>query len=214
MPGVVVRFELPYVWVSTETANRKSATASKIAAFADLPVGWSYGRGRPPSASVRFTAQELLRQATRLGLYKTDAFPGESGEIALTIYAGLDYLEFIVEPNLSITYMRETDDVEIAAAENLSSAEAIKRLEEFAAERWNSLGWSPSSISIEQSDGSTVWHLGIPQTAPASQSSPLSVSSASPPLYVGISDTSIPKYHVAPRSSGGLQQRSSRPVAV
>jgi hypothetical protein len=142
-------------------------TTSKIHAFGHLKPGWHYGSGRGPSEDVIKAAITIVAHAHSMGFSEMNAFPGVSGEIQVTLYDNDNYYEFTIEPDLSITLVREIGKQEIFYREGLNLAEAIDNLETFAfrevylSDLWNlseSLTRSttmPSSANLKVSPSKT-----------------------------------------------------------
>lgn len=130
-----------------------STTIRKIEGFTRLPLGWHYGEGVPASRLIAQRAVLFLSRPTMvLGSVQTDAFPGINGEIQVTIYHGPTYLELTIEPNGSITFVREENDAETEYQQDLSSQEADERLSQFEREIWDSFGSSTTATTIRLSD--------------------------------------------------------------
>jgi hypothetical protein len=72
-------------------------TAEKIKSFANLPVGWHYGRGTPASKEMVRVALQRYWNLQMLGYVETDAFPGVDGEVMVTCYRGRHCLEITAE---------------------------------------------------------------------------------------------------------------------
>jgi hypothetical protein len=116
----------------------------------------------PPTDDVLETAMLLNCEAGIRGFTKTNAFPGISGEVQVTIYHGEHYLEFTIEPNGSITFVYEENDEEKVYEEDLSFSEAIKRVDSFKERIWASLGLSTRNIMIPIKSGLTAWPSNLP----------------------------------------------------
>ncbi|MGH9842264.1 MAG: hypothetical protein ACREEM_26230 [Blastocatellia bacterium] len=114
--------------ILSATQDHVAQTTAKILGFGELPVGWHYGGGVPPAEPTIAAALRLNREAEELGFEKTNAFPGIEGEIQVTAYLGSLCLEFTVERDGGITFVKEQDDQEIAYESALTLDEAIGRL--------------------------------------------------------------------------------------
>jgi hypothetical protein len=95
--------------------------------FCDLPVGWHYGDGAPPSKETINLALRLNQEAVEAGFEKTNAFPGIEGEIQVTAWLGSLCLEFSVERDGGITFVQELDQQEITYESALTLDEAVNR---------------------------------------------------------------------------------------
>ena len=113
------------------------STEKKIRDFKKLEKGWNYGEGEPFNVSILDNAISLIHEAFNLAFYTTDAFPGLNGEVMCTIYHGEHYLEFILEPDGSVTFSHEKGEEEICYQEGLSLQDAKEKIEEFGKEIWN-----------------------------------------------------------------------------
>ena len=116
--------------MSTLLANRQEVvtqTAEKILSFRELPVGWHYGDGAPPTNKTVDAALRLNEEAISSGFEKTNAFPGVEGEIQVTAYTDSLCLEFTIEPG-GITFVEEQNGQEIAYESALTLDEAMDRL--------------------------------------------------------------------------------------
>lgn len=137
-------------------------TNPKIRAFLQYPRGWRYGEGRPPRPETIGTAIEINNNAARQGL-ETDAFLGTEGEVRVTVYHGLEYLQFTIEDDDGlIEYVRELGDEEVVRQPEISLADALNILENFRLELCHSsaLSTAPTTIPIE--DISKTSHSKLP----------------------------------------------------
>jgi len=108
-------------------------TEKKIQSFKKLEKGWLFGEGISFDESIIDKAIILNREVLKHG-FKTNAFPGIKGEIQITVYFLNHYFEFIIEPDMNITFVYEIDDKEIDYQENLSFESAknkINKLKEY-----------------------------------------------------------------------------------
>lgn len=117
------------------------ATVKKIHGFKKLEKGWHYGEGELFEDSILDNAASLIQEAFDLAFYTTDAFPGLNGEVICTIYYGDHYLEFILEPDDSITFSREKGDEEICYQEELSLQGAKEKIRQFRKEIWSTCAY-------------------------------------------------------------------------
>jgi hypothetical protein len=134
-------FGVPWVEWPPETVNvsrvlwppspRINITDEKIRGFNNLPVGWHYGEGVPPSDSTIKKAIALNMEAGGNGFTKTNAFPGIEGEIQFTVYKGQFYLEFTLEVDGTVTFLYEEADEEKDYQTGISFDEALNRIREF-----------------------------------------------------------------------------------
>jgi len=143
-------------------------TAEKIARFIELPRGWHYGRGVPPSRDIARDALRILFRASLLGFKETDAFAGADGEIQVTAYHGPFYLEFTVDPDEGVRFVREDGDEETARIPNLSLAQALSILDDTWADVCRSLGLSTAATTTRESGGFKISLSSIPKMVQAS----------------------------------------------
>ena len=157
------------------TLAAKASTPAKIISFSDLPVGWHYGEGGPPTSSTIDLAQDLYWSLEALGYTQTDAFPGIHGEVMVTGYWGTRYAELIAEKDDTISIHLERDGDEIYSEEHRPFEEAAAALEHFSTEEDDTVvegKWSTSDSYTKNilmltpiTTASRVWLLEIPTAA-------------------------------------------------
>lgn len=96
-------------------------TLRKIERFRNFVAGWHYNEGVPFKEDTLSLAIQIHEMSIDQGLYETDAFPGIDGEIMITIYHYNQYLEFTVEQNGQISYVKEIGDEEVAGEEKITT---------------------------------------------------------------------------------------------
>lgn len=133
---------------SPRTSSGAVEVSLKIKSFRHLPKGWYYGEGVAASQDTVDTAAELHANAMILGLLKTDAFPGINGEIRITVYHGTIYLEFTIETDGLITFVREDYRRVTDSQTNLSLDDALNILRDAGREIWDSFGFSITGTTI------------------------------------------------------------------
>lgn len=121
-------------------------TASKILDFLNFPVGWKYGAGIPADLATVNIALQLNASAMRASL-ETNAFLGVDGEIRVTVYHRRSYLQFTVEENGVIEYVREEGNVETVPVV-LNLEDALLTLRNFELELWHSSASSTAMTTI------------------------------------------------------------------
>jgi len=134
--------------------NQINATEKKINSFKALPVGWHYGSGIAPLAKVLDLAIRLNQYAGIMGFEATDAFPGIDGEVLLTVYDGDIYLEFSIEVDGSINYIREQGDKEVDSDDKISLHQAINYIEKIGILKCRSSARSTRNTTIRGVKGS------------------------------------------------------------
>jgi hypothetical protein len=145
-------------------------TAAKIARFMELPRGWHYGRGVPSSRDTALNALRIVFGASLMGFTETDAFAGADGEIQVTIYHGDVYLEFTVDPDEGIRFVREDGEAETARTPNLSLAEALTILKDSWTDVCHSSGLSTAATTTREREDFLTSLSRIPKTVQASLS--------------------------------------------
>lgn len=139
-------------------------TAEKILSFEMLPTGWYFGEGVPPSPKAIEFAIKINEKAALLQL-QTDAFPGQNGEVQISVYSCDDYLEFIIDAEGLITFVYEKNDQEQEYLENLTLEEAIHELtQDRNGECHGLLGSSTQNTLTIIKKGFLAWPLEILQT--------------------------------------------------
>lgn len=147
-------------YVSVLEANSTSwPSERKLDRFGELEPGWDHGEGMVFTGSVLRDARSLIQEATQWAFFDTDAFPGPNGEVMVTVYSGEDYLEFILEPDGSVTVCREKGDKQVHYQEGLSLHDAkseIRRLRK-ATTVWNTSESSTGCVMTIGSGDSPAW---------------------------------------------------------
>lgn len=125
-------------------------TRQKILRFVGFPAGWKYGAGQVPSL---LTARMALRinRAAAMARLETDAFLGVDGEIRVTVYHRRSYLQFTVEENGLVEFVREEGNEE-TVREVLNSEDALLTLRNFELELWHSSVSSTATTTIPLED--------------------------------------------------------------
>jgi len=188
--------------------DRISQTAQKIENFRQLPVGWHFGSGVPPTGDTIQKAIALNRVAAQVGFTKTNAFPGVDGEIQITLYDDSVYLEFTIESDGTITFVYEHDNKEILYKEKLSLDEAVRKIQELRGATWVSSELFIDSITTPIKGGSQVLPLSHLVTGAGFPLSMKSVSYRSVPAFVSTSPPITEAYLELCRSSGTYTQKS------
>ncbi len=131
-------------------------TERKIRRFGEFEKGWHYGEGVSFEQSVLDNAIAMNQEAIRLGFYETDAFPGLSGEVMVTVYSSDHDLDFIFERDDSVTFCHEEGDKEICHEQGLSFQDAKVRIAEFRKNTWRQFGSSVDGITAASGADSRV----------------------------------------------------------
>jgi len=191
-----------------------NTTEKKITSFKDLPVGWHYGSGVPPSDKALTLASRLNSCAGIMGFEATDAFPSIDGEIMLTVYDGDIYLEFFIEVDGSINYIREQGDKEVDSEEKISLLQAINYIVNIGISKWRLSVSSIRSTMIQGRKDSRV--LRLSQVKPTkSQSSRRNVPFKPAGVNARTYERSTPRLLVNHQYSGKSHQvLSAKKVAI
>lgn len=140
----------PFIEIDLPPAGAAEAsTPAKIISFGDLPNGWHFGEGSPPTSATIDRAQDLYWLLLRLGYNQTDAFPGIHGEVMVTGYEGAQYAELIAEKDGTISIHLERDSEESYSEEHQSLEEAVAALEKVSLEDRAEGQWSTSDSYIK-----------------------------------------------------------------
>jgi len=144
--------------------SSKNEIEDKIWSFLNLPKGWHYGSGFPPSKRTVNNALRINELAQLYGL-RTDAVPGIEGEIQVICFSGDDTLEFTIESDGRVTFVREQKGQEVLYIENLSIEEAIEKLCDYG-EKLCDLSASSTQITTSSTrEDLVVWPSRIPLIA-------------------------------------------------
>lgn len=128
-------------------------TTNKIRGFLKYPAGWHFGAGAPPALDRIKDALILNNAAAQAGL-DTNAFLGTEGEVRVTVYYGRIYLQFTVEDNDFVEYVREDSEIETARTPRLRLEDALSILENFENELCLSSVSSTATTTIRTRDTS------------------------------------------------------------
>lgn len=185
----------------------------KIASFAKLAVGWSYGEGGPiPQDTLRMAKQIAVNLITT-GFTKTDAFPGLSGEARVTAYEGDRYFEFTVEADQSITVLYEVNSEEVEYMEGMKLNSVTKKIREYRS-LCESCVPSTKSTMMRTASDSNPSRLNRRLTAAGFQLSSETAHWQPAQIYAATSINSITPSSGIRRYTGFLTQTSSLPNTI
>lgn len=119
--------ELTYFFIDNNTDI-------KIDSFSKLEFGWSYGEGDEIDLDIVCTAKNLHNTALYYGFTETDAFAGLNGEIRITLYKDDYYLEFTINQNQTIDYIKELKGDIIESKESISISKSYEIISIFGRE--------------------------------------------------------------------------------
>ena len=205
-------------------------TAKKIQSFRNLPEGWHYGSGHPPTSEMMAKAIAYENFYQLLGFVKTGAFPGVDGEIMVTAYHGEHCLELTIELDGTFRFAHEVGEQDDDYWEGLSAFEVAGRLHDATIKirrdastnvkpaAWNSfVSSTQSTTSISSGGSSRTWPSGLNEVRtdtwefPASNArAPQTQVGQSAPIYRGFTSTS----RLTPQSSGVLMNQSLQKTAA
>jgi hypothetical protein len=137
----------------------------KIYEFESLMDGWCYGEGKSLAQATINSAEEIFYVLFKLGIDKTDAFPGLDGEIRVTGYDNEHYFELTVEDSGLVTYLYEKDEQEEKYFEDIGLTVAIEKITDDIKKIkscQNLLEHYIQSIGIKKEIDSRVWHSNHP----------------------------------------------------
>jgi hypothetical protein len=140
-----------------------SLTEEKIISFLRLEEGWHYGEGIRPSQDNLKNALQILYALQTYGL-RSDAFPGVNGEIQVVAYNADETLEITIEADGRITYILERADEELEYAEDLSTHDAVIRVNSYGRGLCNLSELSIQTITTNAENDLPALHSGIRPT--------------------------------------------------
>lgn len=132
-------------------------TVNELAGFVQLPEGWWFGEGAPPSWQSVNKAIAFLETAKGLGIERVNSFPGPSGQVQVTFYIGVRMLELTIDTDDSITLAEDWDNNQVEFIEGLSVSQAYAKLREFA--ECASLDLFTENITTQSAGDSQARHL-------------------------------------------------------
>ncbi len=138
-------------------------TLKKLYEFRNLNKGWHYDEGDSISFNAYIIAKVLLKKIIERG-YESDAFPGLSGEVRITIYKDEHYLEFTIFDDRSIIFAYEikvkpNTYKRVEYLEGISLSDAIQKIDKIEGYKWQSiLESSTIRIMTEDSEDFKAWH--------------------------------------------------------
>lgn len=162
--------------------NSLNNTLNKIINFANLEKGWNFGNGDSFDGEIIRASIIISSQMKSCGFFQTDAFPGNNGEIMLTIYDKDKYFEFILKSKNDISYTYEVNDTIKEEENKLSLAQVLTLISEKGKKThsWNTFELSiPKDIGTEENIVSLVSRSKI-----TADQYPLLAESAWRPKYV------------------------------
>lgn len=191
---------------------------TKIESFAHLREGWRYGEGGPVSLATIYYALEWRKFLSLHGATKIAAVPGAGREIVIAATIGGEYTEIIIEPDGTVTVIRDQCDREEIYKSDLSMTQAKILVQAMSGKAWTIFG---GSIRMSSSTN-TVDSLVPPSRTPEGRIFPevyrwLTTSAPQPVAYPSAithgSTTERPIPLVSPPYFGNLM-RPYYPVSL
>jgi hypothetical protein len=177
-------------------------TERKLWSYLRREDGWHYGEGIAFHQDAVDAAVKLHRFVLENGFYRTNAFPGLGGQVVVTLYHGLEYYEFAIQPDHTVALTREIDGQEITYREPLSIDGAYTVIRKIRTDAWISSESLGESTMILTSAGSRAGCSAILAAVAESLSS---IGSAWPrpvAAYAGTSRSIMPTSEETIQSSG------------
>ena len=109
-----------------------SNTIKKVENFANLAIGWRFGKGMPIDSKKIEIAKELLELGETHGIERFNAFAGDEGELMISFYYLEKNIDLTLKNNGSITFAEDIGDEEIDFIPNLNYDAAIEKICQFA----------------------------------------------------------------------------------
>lgn len=148
---------------------RINDTREKISNFKNLPVGWNFREGIPPSDNVIKSAQLLNSTMKAAKFLSTDAFPGVGGQIQVNAYSENIYLEFMIENEHEIFFTLELENELIFEVVSVDIFQAVSAIFFWGAKLWDTSESLISATLISQKED-----LQVPLSISYKVESPLS----------------------------------------
>src|SRR5258708_2779248 len=95
-------------------------TIRKVRRFLELPVGWHFGDGVPPSQERINQAIKFLWFGSDFGIERANGLPGVRGQIEVTFHSADRMLEIAIEADDSITIAEDRGSEQIYFEEDCS----------------------------------------------------------------------------------------------
>jgi hypothetical protein len=189
-------------------------TIQKVSGFADLPQGWHFGEGVPPSQGRIGQAIGFLEYASFIDIERANAFPGVRGQVEVTFYSGNRMLEITIESDDSITIAEDHDREQVSFEENLSKSDAYRRLEEFSQNIWASSDHYILSITTPSVSAASLVAHWTSGAGSRFQSWTKTVPRRSAVQYVRILKGTTTSKPVTHESTGVFRLMTYRPRAI
>lgn len=148
---------LRYTSLAFIPPSAQSKTISKIESFARLDNGWHYGRGIAADRSTIDRAISVFNQYIQIGFLRTDAFPGVDGEIMVTGYKDIFYVECTVAADGSYSVVGEQNNEVIAEAYGIGLSVATETITAVAKQTWTIFNSSIQNTMTIPKTNLKVW---------------------------------------------------------
>jgi hypothetical protein len=110
-----------------------------------------------------------LNKAAQLWGWTTDAFPGRSGEILLSLERGSDYYDIILEIDGSITVIHEIDDQRVSRNTERSLDVVLKTISKGAFLPWRIYDSFARESGVIRNNVLPAWHFATPRQSTAAE---------------------------------------------
>lgn len=164
------------IWSHLYLGQEPTRTERKLESFRSLPLGWHYGEGGPINDGLIARAKKMYGTLLRLGLSRTNAFPGADGEVTLTGRHLEHHVEITLHADGSTSLVYERNDAEELELDQRAEAEIRRALSDISRAICGTSDFSIHSTSIGTRIGSRV--LRSRTSTADSQSSTLSAPTA------------------------------------
>ena len=189
-----------FVFSACEQGNADT-TASKLLGFADLKPGWHCGTGEGFDRRSIETALKFHRTLNLAGHTDTDAFPGLSGEIQISVYALPRSCELLIESTGRWSLVFEKDGQEMAEKSGSSFAHQQDSIIE-AVNSWITPTFLLGGIGNRGLADSPAWPSSLPRLTEESRLSKWHVSWQPQVPFVRTSGNGIRMLLGSPQSTG------------
>ncbi len=194
--------------------ERSVRTLGKIQSYADLPLGWCYGSGKPMIPRTIEYAIAWLRALIEINLIDNDAFPGIDGDVSISVYLDGGNMDFTIHQSGDASLIVERGFDEICSF----PAFPLNKMREFialaTAALWNTSVSSTQITSTAVWDGSRALLSKTLLTAEGHRYSNSIAASKYQAMSAPTSNASIQTLGVIQQSTGSLRQMNFRKEAA
>jgi hypothetical protein len=172
--------------IAFEVADTPDATNDALQSFRR-----NQNEGFPPFPEFVLSLAVALNKAAQLWGWTTEASPGRSGEILISLERGSDYYDIILEIDGSMTVIHEIDDEPVSRDTERSLDVVLKRISKGAFFPWNTYDSFARKSGLVGNNVLPGWRFAIPRqsTAAEYQSSTKTVLKNKTEPYARISES-------------------------